>query len=391
MTAYGVTPQGFVIPTAAEILADIEADQKGKLGDDLDVSPEQPLGQLNGIFAAKLRTVWEAALAAYAARDPNGASFQTLTNVAALTGTVRRGQRPGQVQLAVTLDNGTTLAAGAIAGVTGQPTNQWKTIAAAGNTSGGPVAVEVTAVQVNPGPIPGGTWTINQIVTPVTGWTAVSNLSAPLPGTDVETDVELRPRRDAELQSAGSTPLDALRAALAELPLVTEVVCWENAGSAVDTDGRPPHSVEAMVTGGDPGAIALAIWAGKAGGIEPFGTESPIAIIDAQGALRSVRFSRPEALPLYVRVTAEVDPATDPGDAAIQAAIVAAYATLPTGATVRRMAAESAVFRVPGVRDVRSLTIGTTLGGAIAANLVPHTRQRAAFDASRIEVTRVPG
>ena len=63
---------------------------------------------------------------------------------------------------------------------------------------------------------------------------------------------------------------------------MSEVVVWENGGDTVDADGRPPHSVEAMVTGGDNAAIAAVLWAAKARGIATYGSTS-VAVADAQG------------------------------------------------------------------------------------------------------------
>jgi len=84
-------PEGFVTKTYAAILADIEAAQKGLLGNDLDVSPEQPLGQINGIMSAALRELWEPGAAVYASRDPDGTTDQSLSRLTPLTGTTRRG------------------------------------------------------------------------------------------------------------------------------------------------------------------------------------------------------------------------------------------------------------------------------------------------------------
>ncbi|MBP6829464.1 MAG: hypothetical protein KA978_01710, partial [Deltaproteobacteria bacterium] len=80
----GLTSTGFEAKTAAEILSDVETAQKAALGSDLDVSPEQPLGQINAILATHHRELWELAAGVYAARDPRGSTGDALTGLSLL-------------------------------------------------------------------------------------------------------------------------------------------------------------------------------------------------------------------------------------------------------------------------------------------------------------------
>lgn len=66
-----LTSTGLSIRTLAEILAEIEEDQRASpaLGTDFDTSAESVAGQLNAIVATKLRELEELIQAVYNARD----------------------------------------------------------------------------------------------------------------------------------------------------------------------------------------------------------------------------------------------------------------------------------------------------------------------------------
>ncbi|MDB4930086.1 MAG: Baseplate family protein [Myxococcaceae bacterium] len=383
----GLTASGFTAKTASEILTDVEAAQKAALGADLDVSPEQPLGQINGILAAKLREEWEVMQALYAARDPRYATGAALDGVAAITGTTRRGPRAGSVRLGLTIAGGATVPAGSRAAAPGSPLVEWRTVASVTNQGADTAVFEVLAEQVVPGTLANPAAIVSTIMTPVTGWTAVTSLAPALPGAPAETDPQLRRRREQELHGAGASTLGAMEAALLRVPLVTDVTVFENPGDRHDLDGRPPHSIEALVLGGDDGAVALALWQAKAAGIQSWGN-TPMVVADVAGKNRSVRFSRPIDRAVYVSATVVVDSASGLSDAAIKAAILAEFAGLKIGADVRRAALERAALNLAGITDVLALKIGTTAPGVSSANVSVGPQERAVSDAGRIEVNR---
>jgi uncharacterized phage protein gp47/JayE len=86
-----VTDDGFVRPTLAEIKADLETEYQTEFGEDIDLSPEGPFGQIIGIQSRALAQAWEALEEIYTSRDPSQATGISLDNIAAETG-VRRIQ-----------------------------------------------------------------------------------------------------------------------------------------------------------------------------------------------------------------------------------------------------------------------------------------------------------
>ena len=386
---YGLTPTGITIPPAAEILADVEARQRSapSLGTDVDVSPESPLGVLNGIVAAKLREVWEAAAALYAARRPSTASGDQLDAACEVTAIARQAATYGKVTLTLSVAAHSTVPAGSVARIPAQPSNRWVTLADATNTGGATASIDVAASSEATGPQRANAGTITGIATPVAGWLGVTNALDAIPGANAETDPELRTRRFDVIRAGGSSPLDAVRVALLRVPGVASAQVFENADDVADAEGRPPHSIEALVLGGDDGDVAAALRAAKAGGIQAWGSTA-VSVIDGGGGTRWVMFSRPTDRLGFVRVTLAVNPSNDPGDDAIKAAAVAPFVGLVTGQLAKRVASEASVFALAGVRDVTEVALGWTAGTVMPTNLDPGARNRPVFDTSRVEVVR---
>jgi uncharacterized phage protein gp47/JayE len=392
----GLTAEGFVAKTYAEILADIEARQLAAFGEDFDVAPESPAGVVNGPVANAARLCWEGLAGLAAAFDPDGATDAQLTSLALITGTERKGAQRGRVPLVLGVAAGATVPAGSVADVASDPTSRWLTLTAATNTGASSASFTVEAEQETAGPLPAAATTISHIATPVTGWLSVTNLEPAAVGLDAETDPVLRRRREEELQGAGTTPAEAIRAALRRIPLVSEVVVWENPGDATDADGRPRHSVEAMVLGGEDAAIAAVLWASVARGIQTTGggaaaaaTTVTTTVADEHGDLHEVKFTRPADLPVWVIVEVKVSPRLDPGDAAIIAAVRATFDGLGAGQPVLRAVLSCAALNVTGVTNVTSVRLGTISGSEVNADLEVSARARAVSPTSvYVEVQR---
>lgn len=385
----GLGSTGWVPKTVDELRQEAEETIRTALGDDVDVSAESVFGPLIAALATKLGELWELVGSVYNARVPAGASGAALEALCELApGIERRAATKGTVTLSVTLNAGVTLPTGSRASVSGEPSNAWVTTEDVTNSTGSPATVSVAAEALDAGRTPANAGTITAIATPVTGWTAVTNAADATPGLEIETDAELRLRREQRLQRAGSSPLEAIAAQVAEVDGVTQAIAWENATDYTDAFGRPPHSVEVMVLGGLAADIARAIWAAKAAGIQTYGTESVVTFADDRGVTRSVYFSRPTSLSAYATLLIITDPATYAGDAAVETAFLAAMEGLRAGEVARNAIAVAALLEVTGVRDaVVWMGSTSTFTSQTRDNLAPTERQRIVFDSARVEVT----
>ena len=388
MTA-GLTATGWVPMTATEVLADLETDVRAEIGSDVDVSAATVFGPVLAVCATKLGQMWELVGAVYAARTASGASGEGLAAVAGIFPALeRRAATKGTVTLSVTLNNGVTIPSGSRASVTGEPANAWVTTAAVTNSTGSATTLTVAAEALDTGRTPAPAGTITVISTPVSGWTAVTNLADATAGLPVETDAAFRLRREQSAQRAASSPLDAIVAQVLEVSGVTQVTGWENTSLLSDAIGRPGKSVEAMVLGGTDAAVGRAVFAAKAGGIETVGSTT-VTFTDANGRTRSVKFSRPTSLTMYATIRVEVDPDTYAGDAAVKAAFLEVSDEFRAGSPARISDLLTAVCAVAGVTDAY-VFIGTVATEALQqrTNYVPGERERCVFADGRITVTR---
>lgn len=145
---------------------------------------------------------------------------------------------------------------------------------------------------------------LNQVVSPVNGWERVYNFKAGVPGSNVETDAELRVRRAAAASAIHARGTDAAVAAhlREDVAGVTAASVVSNRTMLDDADGRPPKSFESLVVGGSDEAVAQCIYENQPSGIQSYGN-TEVMIVDGNGDEQVIAFSRPQARYLWVRVT----------------------------------------------------------------------------------------
>jgi uncharacterized phage protein gp47/JayE len=442
----GLTPTGFDILTFEEIRAEINSSCQAAFGPSIDVSDSSVLGQFIAIVAEREAILWELAQAVNGSLDPDAATGTNLDALCALTGTQRENATNSTATLTLTGTNGTTVATGSQASVEGtdeifetladatlatltswsgsvvyalgaKRTNASRcyvcTVAGTSAGSGGPTttgsaivdntvtwrylgegaaSITVAAQASNTGPIVGVAYSINQIETPVSGWSSVTNELDATPGTDIETDESLRIRREAELAFAGTSTTDAIRVDLLEVADVEAVTVFVNNTDTTDGDGIPPHAIEALVQGGADQDIWDMLLASVAAGIATYGAEVGTSTDDA-GNNHTMRFSRPDTVNIYVAVELTKDPETYPlgGDDDIKAAIIAFGDAQATGKNVTASSLIAQCFKVAGVLDVTVLNIDDAPTPITSTTIPISLRQLAVFDTSRITVTSIDG
>lgn len=393
MSSYGVTDEGFVDKPLEDILTELETEQKANIDPGFDVSAQSPAGQINGIFASKLRELWEVAQAAYNSVDPDSAIGQALTRLSLISGTVKEAATKSTVTATVNLNAGVTLAAGAVASVSGNPTARFVTTEAVTNGGGAPADVSVAMEAQTAGAVVANTGTLTVIETPQSGWNSVTNAADATIGEAAETDTELRSRRETEVRAGGSTKLSAIESAVAAVTGVTKVRGFENVDNITDADGVPPHSFQIVALGGDADEIAQAIWDTGAGGIEAHGSSSGNAI-DANGATQVVAFDRPTERTIYMDVflTVNTDPllgAVYPGDGddQVKAALAALVQTFDIGDDLILSALYPSILAIDGVLDVTSIEADFSASPSATSNLTIGSRELADLDTANITVT----
>jgi len=319
MSDYGISSTGFKRKRLNLLLEELNSEVKSIFGENFNVSPESPDGQINGVISESNANLWEIAEEAYNAFNPKAASGVTLSNLVQLNGISRLAATKTRAELNLTGDPGTVIPVGSLVSTsdTGDQltTDTQVTLDGAGNAT-----VFATALEFGPISMLAGTITV--IDSPVTGWDTVTNPSDANPGTNEESDPELRARRQRSVARDSQAIIDGIRSAVENLDNVTQSVVLENDTNAVDSNGLPAHSFQVVVSGGDNTEIADTIWLKKPAGIQAFGdiTEQ---IIDSQGISHDISFSRPTPIDIFVEVTLTTYPEYPAnGDDLIKQAIV---------------------------------------------------------------------
>lgn len=395
--SFELTDLGIQVQTVQEILDELETAARAPDGihPQLDVSATSVFGQIFGIWAEREALIQQAVRAVHQSRTAQATGL-ALAELALLTGTVKRGQTYSVVDATVTLTSGTTLPAGSRANVDGDPQAIFETREAYTNATGITADISATFYAVNKGPVRAPSAKLTIINTPVSGWVAVTNPFDADVGLDFETDPELRIRRQEELKVQGSTELEAIVADVRNIAGVLDVRGFENTTS-ITVDGLPPHSFEIVIWDGvspqaNDNTMAQTIHDSKPAGIEAAhgleGTPGVGTAIDDEGDTHSIEFTRAQLTPLWatVTVTTDSDYPVD-GDAQIRSALVA-FVNRPKGIgrTVVLTTLYNQIYSVAGVVDVPNITIGSSFGSQLAANLDPSNKSIIIADTSRITV-----
>lgn len=450
MPTFGLTTEGFVPMTLEDVRDQINSKIWSTISPTLDLSNSSLEGQLIGIVAEAITKLWELGESINSSQDPDKASGAALDALGLLTGAVRRGAAASTVVALFTGTPGTLIPEGAGVRVTGGTrfdtdddatlvvVDSWVTLTAyavgdivtrnsevyqchtAGTSGTGPTVayrdpdpdtvietdgsvvwawlgsgtsvIEVPATCTETGPVVANALTLDEIATPIGGVEDVVNLSDAKIGHNQMTDAEFRAFRQSELAQPGTSPADAIRAALLALEDVIAATVFVNNTDATDGDGLPPHSIEALVRGGEDQVIWDTLFANVAAGIATYGDEDGFSV-DSQGVSQAMYFSRPDQIPIYVTLTLVKDPLTYPadGDDQVKAAIVAYGDAQQTGKDVVASRIAAAVFQIAGVLDVSPVFIGTTPTPVTSTTIPISLRQLATFDASQISVTTSDG
>lgn len=295
--AFGVTSTGFVPMRLPDIKASLEASLRASFGD-INLDPTSVFGQFVGVMSKIGADWWEALEDVYLSQYPSSAAGTALDNVMSLNGITRLPATYTQVVCQLTGTLGTTVPAGTQV----KSTNN-DLFALVTQVTIGASPTDGTFQAVVAGAVPAVAGTLTEIMNPVSGWTSVTNAADGTIGRAAETDAEARQRRESSLAIIGAGPVEAIRARLLEnVANVSSVAVFENTGDAYDADGRPPHSIEVVVSGGLDADIAEELWNVKPGGIQLYGTSSAV-VTDSNGDSQTIYFSRPIQKYVHVEVT----------------------------------------------------------------------------------------
>lgn len=360
---FGISSTGFTLKRLNDILTDMRADLSTVVdpvtGESLNLTDENdPFVQLLNATAAALADGWEQLQEAYNQFNPLTATGAGLSGVVQLNGIERLAGTPSEVVLTLVGSAGAVIPAGKrVSTMDDSVVFVLPEVTLDGNGDG-----SCTAVASVNGPLEAAAATVVKIVTPVSGWSSVTNAAPATPGTNDETDAELRARQQASVAFGSQSVVESIYAGLSNLAGVTYCRVYQNATDFQDSRGIDPHSVAPVIIGGDDADLAEVLFNRVPAGCGTYGTTTE-PVLDAQGISYDLSFSRPATLDVYVEVevtrTNQALWAANSSTAIEDAVVAFAAAQYQPGENVYASELYTPVNTVPGMK-IDAIKIATT-------------------------------
>lgn len=295
-----VTAEGISAPDYQTILDTLTSYFQQIYGSDAYLEPDSKDGQMVALVALAIHDANNTAISVYNCFSPATGYGAALTSNVKINGIARKGATNSTVDLLLTGTAGTTITNGTV-----KDTNNviWRLPDSV--VIGVDGTVTVTAICSNSGAVAALAGTITIINTPTRGWTSVTNPAAAAVGAPAETDAELRIRQGQSVAIPSITPFEGVDGAIANIAGVTRHKLYENDTGKTDGNGLPPHSISAIVDGGDVTEIARTIRGNKGQGVRTWGKTS-VTVPDKYGNPHIISFSRPTDVPVYGKITLTV-------------------------------------------------------------------------------------
>ncbi len=348
---------GFKRRRFEDLFAEMKDKAKETFGDKVNTSERSPLGIILRIFAWFLSKLWVTAEDVYNSSYINSAEGSSLDRLGPHVGITRVLDQYARGTVQLTGAAGHKLAQGFRIATEAKvyfDTTQDITFG-----SNGTATVRIEAVEPGQGGNVSAT-SINVIVNPTPDVTGVTNVVPTTGGREKMTDSEFRDLFTQSVAGGGAASIDALIGALLRISAVRAATVIQNFTNESDTAGRPPHTYQCYVLGGNDDEIAQVIFSTGAGGIESYGNIVK-TVLDIGGYGHEVKFSRAQEVILQVVVTLTTNeqyPAD--GDERIRSAIVryiggedggSYYNGLSMGAPAVYNKLVSAVDQIEGIED----------------------------------------
>ncbi|HHY0812912.1 TPA: baseplate J/gp47 family protein [Klebsiella pneumoniae] len=295
-----VTAQGISAPDYQTILDTVTGYFQQIYGTDAYLDPDSKDGQMVALVALAIHDANTTAINVYNSFSPSTALSDALTRNVKINGIARKGETRSTVDLLLTGTAGTTITNGSAKDANGVIWNFPASV-----SIGVDGTVTVTASCATSGAVAAVAGSITGINTPTRGWLTVTNPLAATVGAAAETDAELRIRQGQSVALPSITPFEGVDGAIANVAGVTRHKLYENDTGATDSNGLPPHSISAIVDGGDVTEIAQTIRGSKGQGTATYGKTS-VTVPDTYGNPHVISFSRSTDVPIFVAITLKV-------------------------------------------------------------------------------------
>lgn len=302
---------GLQTKTLTELREELETALKAIYGNDIVLEQDSPDGQFVNIVSQlgiDLRELIEQINAGF---DPDQAEGRILDQRVALNGIKRAGGTYSSTGILITTSRAVSLVGldsdaaelnpdiENLYTVRDDEGNQFYLLSSYSFASADSQSLEFRAAELGEVLI-----SENTITTPVTVLPGVTSVNNPTGASNIgqneQLDPELREQRRASIAITATGYLDSIESALQALDGVSVAIVKENDTALTDAEGTGPHSIWAIVEGGDDDEIGAAIYAKKSSGSGMRGAEL-VEVPRPDGRTFPAKFDRPINQDLWIR------------------------------------------------------------------------------------------
>lgn len=302
------TPTGVVLPAESAILAGVQTDMNTAFGGGMSLSLSSPQGQIaqsdTAIIGDKNNQI------AYIVNqvDPNYAEGRFQDAIGQIYFMERIAASGTLVAATCVGLSGTVIPGGSLA--QDSAGNQYASLSDAAIPTGGSIIVQFQGL--NTGPIACPIGALNTIYRAIPGWDSITNLTAGVLGTDVESRADFEFRRQNSVAANAVNSIQSVLASVLAVPDVLDAYVTDNSTNATVNTGATNYpiianSIYVAVAGGTSADIARAIWSKKSlgcsynGGTTYVYTDTSLGIPPYPSY--TVKWVTPTAVPIYFAVS----------------------------------------------------------------------------------------
>lgn len=277
------TPSGLVLPAEADILSGVQEDINSAFGGALNPALNTPQGQISSSQTGAIAASNDLFAYFVSQVNPDFAVGFMQDAIARIYFLLRNSGLPTTVPCVCVGLAGTPIPLGALAQDTSK--NLYICMQTGIIPIGGSITLPFANIVNGPIGCPANTLTL--IYRAITGWESINNPAAGIVGANVESAAAFRFRRQQSVAINGHGSPQAIRGAVFDVPGVIDAYVLDNPlGSPVSAGSTnytlAPNSIYVAAAGGDPQAIAQAIWDKKDPGCN-YNGNTTLSVQDTEG------------------------------------------------------------------------------------------------------------
>ena len=384
---FGLTNTGYIAPTYAEWLDDVEDDFRSRFGDDIALTSNSNFGILARILAWRLTEISQQMEQVYYSGFYSTANGSALDRLGANIGVPRKVARPAHTDIKIKTDGQYLIQAGEqFETEDGIVFDLTQDVVTAQSTDGnwygtGTVESEekgtMNNVEAN---------TITVISNPDDNVLSVTNPEKASDGQDDEDDESYRNRLIMENTAKPGPTENGIKSALSNLTGVHEVSIVSNDTDTVDSYGNLPESVHIYVLGGNRQDIANTLINRLPAGCVLNGSQA-VNATDISGNQKTIKFDFAKDKPIYVKANVKTNDKwnADSGASQIQQQVAQFISSLDMGQTVFLTKMYPIVYSIDGV-DEATISIGTSQSNLSSSDITVERFEAPSCDLQNIEV-----